>query len=75
MPLQAVHFYAEVKPVSKEVVVNSHGSDEDLAALMVCAICKSRKFREAFKMTQALLQEEGINFEKARARKYGHPTE
>ena len=75
MPMQGIYFHAEVNPVSKEVVVNSHGSDEDLAALMVCAICKSKKFRDAFKLTQALLQEEGINFEKACANKYGTPTE
>ena len=75
MPLQGVYFHAEVKPVSREVVVNSHGSDEDLAALMVCAICKSKKFREAFKLTQHLLLEEGIDFETEREKKLVQSTE
>ena len=56
-------------------MVNFRGSDEDLAALMVCAICKSKKFRDAFKMTQQLLIQEGIDFEKERARKYRNTTE
>ena len=65
MPLQSSHFYAEVNSATKEIAVRVHGSEEDLAALMVCAICKSKQFRDVFKLTQRLLIEEGINFEKS----------
>ena len=65
MPLQSCHFYAEVNSVTKEIAVRVHGSEEDLAALMVCAICKSRQFRDVFKLTQRLLIEEGIHFEQS----------
>ena len=75
MPLQAIHFHAEVNHVTKEVTIATIGSADELAALMVCAICKSKKFRDAFKMTQQLLIQEGIDFEKERARKYGNTTE
>ena len=65
MPLQSSHFYAEVNSATKEIAVRVYGSEEDLAALMVCAICKSKQFRDTFKLTQRLLIEEGINFEKS----------
>ena len=65
MPLQSSHFYAEVNSVTKEVAVRVHGPEEDLAALMVCAICKSKRFRDVFKLTQRLLIEEGIHFEQS----------
>ena len=65
MPLQSSHFYAEVNSATKEIAVRVHGSEEDLAALMVCAICKSKQFRDVFKLTQRLLVEEGINFEQS----------
>ena len=65
MPLQSSHFYAEVNGATKEIAVRVHGSEEDLAALMVCAICKSKQFRDVFKLTQRLLVEEGINFEQS----------
>ena len=69
MPLQSCHFYAEVNRVTNEIAVRVHGSEEDLAALMVCAICKSKKFRDTFKLTQRLLVEEGINFEQSQLNK------
>ena len=65
MPLQSSHFYAEVNSATKEIAVRVYGSEEDLAALMVCAICKSRQFRDVFKLTQRLLVEEGIHFEQS----------
>ena len=65
MPLQSSHFYAEVNSATKEIAVRVHGSEEDLAALMVCAICKSKQFRDVFKLTQRLLIDEGIHFEQA----------
>ena len=65
MPLQSSHFYAEVNSATKEIAVRVIGSEEDLAALMVCAICKSKKFRDTFKLTQRLLIEEGIHFEQS----------
>ena len=65
MPLQSSHFYAEVNSATKEIAVRVRGSEEDLAALMVCAICKSKQFRDVFKLTQRLLVEEGINFEQS----------
>ena len=65
MPLQSSHFYAEVNSSTKEIAVRVHGSEEDLAALMVCAICKSKQFRDVFKLTQRLLIEEGIHFEQS----------
>ena len=65
MPLQSSHFYAEVNGATKEIAVRVYGSEEDLAALMACAICKSKQFRDVFKLTQRLLVEEGINFEKS----------
>ena len=65
MPLQSCHFHAEVNSVTKEIAVRVHGSEEDLAALMVCAICKCKQFRDVFKLTQRLLVEEGINFEQS----------
>ena len=65
MPLQSSHFYAEVNSATKEIAVRVIGSEEDLAALMVCAICKSKQFRDVFKLTQRLLVEEGINFEQS----------
>ena len=65
MPLQSSHFYAEVNSATKEIAVRVHGSEEDLAALMVCAICKSKQFRDVFKLTQRLLVEEGIRFEQS----------
>ena len=65
MPLQSSHFYAEINSATKEIAVRVHGSEEDLAALMVCAICKSKKFRDTFKLTQRLLVEEGIHFEQS----------
>ena len=69
MPLQSSHFYAEVNGVNKEIAVRVHGSEEDLAALMVCAICKSKQFRDVFKLTQRVLVEEGINFEQSQLNK------
>lgn len=69
MPLQPCHFYAEVNRATKEVAVCAWGSEEDLAALMVCAICKSKKFRDAFKLTLHLLVEEGIDFEQSQLNK------
>ena len=69
MPLQSCPFYAEVNSVTKEIAVRVHGSEEDLAALMVCAICKSKQFRDVFKLTQRLLVEEGINFEQSQFNK------
>ena len=66
MPLQSCHFYAEVNSVTKEIAVRVHGSEEDLAALMVCAICKSKQFRDVFKLTQRLLVDEGINLQMSR---------
>ena len=69
MPLQSCHFYAEVNSVTKEVGVRVHGSEEDLAALMVCAICKSKRFRNVFKLTQNLLIDEGIHFEQSQLNK------
>ena len=69
MPLQSCHFHAEVNSETKEIAVRVHGSEEDLAALMVCAICKSKKFRDTFKLTQRLLVEEGINFEQSQLNK------
>lgn len=69
MPLQPCLFYAEVNSVTKEIAVRVIGPEEDLAALMVCAICKSKKFRDTFKITQRLLVEEGINFEQAQLNK------
>ena len=66
MPLQSCHFYAEVNSVTKEIAVRVHGSEEDLAALMVCAICKSKKVRNIFKLTHSLLIEEGINLQVSR---------
>ena len=65
MPLQSSHIYAEVNSATKEIDVRVIGSEEDLAALMVCAICKSKQFRDVFKLTQRLLVEEGINFEQS----------
>ena len=65
MPLQSCHFHAEVNSSTREIAVRVHGSEEDLAALMVCAICKSKQFRDVFKLTQRLLVEEGINFEQS----------
>ena len=65
MPLQSSHFYAEVNSATTAIAVRVYGSDEDLAALMVCAICKSKKFRDTFKLTQRLLVKEGINFEQS----------
>ena len=65
MPLQSSHFYAEVNSATKEIAVRVYGSEEDLAALMVCAICKSMRFRRVFKMTQSLLIDEGIHFEQS----------
>ena len=65
MPLQSSHFYAEVNSVTNEIAVRAIGSEEDLAAVMVCAICKSKKFRDVFKLTQRLLVEEGIHFEQS----------
>ena len=69
MLLQSSHFHAEVNSATKEVAVRVHGPEEDLAALMVCAICKSKRFRDVFKLTQLLLIEEGINFEKSQLNK------
>ena len=69
MPLQSCHFHAEVNSVTKEIAVRVHGSEEDLAALMVCAICKSMRFRRVFKMTHRLLIDEGINFEQSQLNK------
>ena len=69
MLLQSSHFHAEVNSATKEVAVRVHGPEEDLAALMVCAICKSKRFRDVFKLTQRLLIEEGINFEKSQLNK------
>ena len=65
MLLQSSHFHAEVNSATKEVAVRVHGPEEDLAALMVCAICKSKRFRDVFKLTQRLLIEEGIHFEQS----------
>ena len=65
MLLQSSHFHAEVNSATKEIAVRVHGSEEDLAALMVCAICKSKQFRDVFKLTQRLLIEEGIHFEQS----------
>ena len=65
MPLQSSHFYAEINSATKEIAVRVHRSEEDLAALMVCAICKSKQFRDTFKLTQRLLIEEGIHFEQS----------
>ena len=65
MRLQSSHFYAEINSATKEIAVRVHGSEEDLAALMVCAICKSKQFRDVFKLTQRLLIEEGIHFEQS----------
>ena len=69
MPLQSSHFHAEVDSTTKEIEVCAWGPEEDLAALMVCAICKSKKFRDTFKLTQRLLVEEGINFEQSQLNK------
>ena len=66
MPLQSCHFYAEVNSVTNEIAVRAIGSEEDLAAVMVCAICKSKKFRDVFKLTQRLLIDEGINLQVSR---------
>ena len=66
MPLQSSHFYAEINPATQEIAVRVIGSDEDLAVLMVCAICKSKKFRDVFKLTQRLLIAEGINLQVSR---------
>ena len=65
MPLQSCHFHAEVNSSTREIAVRVHGSEEDLAALMVCAICKSKQFRDVFKLTQRLLVEERIHFEQS----------
>ena len=69
MLLQSCHINAEVNSVTKEITVNIQGNEDDLAALMVCAICKSKKFRDTFKLTQRLLVEEGINFEQSQLNK------
>ena len=69
MPLQSSHFYAEVNNATKEIALRVHGSEEDLASLMVCAICKSKQFRDVFKLTQRVLVEEGINFEQSQFNK------
>ena len=69
MPLQSSHFYAEVNNTTKEIAVRVYGSEDDLAALMVCAICKSKQFRDVFKLTQRLLIDEGIHFEQAQLTK------
>ena len=66
MPLQSCHFYAEVNSVTDEIAVRAIGSEEDLAAVMVCAICKSKKFRDVFKLTQRVLIAEGINLQVSR---------
>ena len=66
MPLQSCHFYAEVNSVTNEIAVRAIGSEEDLAAVMVCAICKSKKFRDIFKLTQRVLIAEGINLQVSR---------
>ena len=66
MPLQSCHFYAEVDSVTNEIAVRAIGSEEDLAAVMVCAICKSKKFRDVFKLTQRVLIAEGINLQVSR---------
>ena len=66
MPLQSCHFYAEVNSVTNEIAVRAIGSEEDLAAVMVCAICKSKKFRDVFKLTQRVLIAEGINLQVSR---------
>ena len=66
MPLQSCHFYAEVNSVTNEIAVRAIGSEEDLAAVMVCAICKSKKVRDVFKLTHSLLIEEGINLQVSR---------
>ena len=68
MPLQSCHFYAEVNSVTDEIAVRAIGSEEDLAAVMVCAICKSKKFRDVFKLTQRVLIAEGINLQVSRAK-------
>ena len=57
--------YAEVNSVTNEVQINTYGNAEEIAALMVCAICKSKKFRDVFKLTQRLLIDEGIHFEQS----------
>ena len=66
MPLQSCHFHAEVNSVTNEIAVRAIGSEEDLAAVMVCAICKSKKFRDVFKLTQRVLIAEGINLQVSR---------
>ena len=66
MPLQSCHFYAEVNSVTNEIAVRAIGSEEDLAADMVCAICKSKKFSDVFKLTQRVLIAEGINLQVSR---------
>ena len=66
MPLESCHFYAEVNSVTDEIAVRAIGSEEDLAAVMVCAICKSKKFRDVFKLTQRVLIAEGINLQVSR---------
>ena len=66
MPLESCHFYAEVNSVTNEIAVRAIGSEEDLAAVMVCAICKSKKFRDVFKLTQRVLIAEGINLQVSR---------
>ena len=68
MPLESCHFYAEVNSVTNEIAVRAIGSEEDLAAVMVCAICKSKKFRDVFKLTQRVLIAEGINLQVSRAK-------
>ena len=69
MLLQSCHINAEVNSETKEITVSIQGNEDDLAALMVCAICKSKKFRDTFKLTQRLLVEEGINFEQSQLNK------
>ena len=66
MPLQSCHFHAEVNSSTREIAVRVHGSEEELAALMVCAICKSKQFRDVFKLTQRVLIAEGINLQVSR---------
>ena len=66
MPLESCHFYADVNSVTNEIAVRAIGSEEDLAAVMVCAICKSKKFRDVFKLTHRVLIAEGINLHVSR---------
>lgn len=63
MPLQSVRIYAEVNSVTNEVQINTYGNAEEIAALMVCTICKSKNFRDAFKLTNRMLLDEGIKLE------------